>query len=221
MWERVLDFAKAKGMRQGDNPAAWKGCHEYRWPKQRPDHGHFAALPYEQIPEFMKALRQKQGRAITANCLEFVVLTACRSGEALGAQWSEIDWDNRVWTIPKMRTKQSRQHQVPLSTRVMELLVHQKDVSNGSPYVFTGYKRQLSDMRWFLKGLGYTVTVHGFRSSFRDWCGDTTEFAREHVESCLGHQVGNGTELAYRRSTALEKRRAIMQSWCEFCHDPR
>jgi integrase len=222
MWERVFDYAKAKGMRQGDNPAAWRGCHEYRWPKQRhAERGHFAALPYEQIPEFMNALRQKQGRSITAYALEFVVLTVCRSGEALNMSWSEIDWDNRVWTIPKMRTKQSRQHQVPLSTRAMELLLRQKEVSNGSPYVFTGYKRQLSAMRWFLKDMGYTVTVHGFRSSFRDWCGDCTEFAREHVESCLGHQVGNGTELAYRRSTALEKRRAIMQAWCKFCHDPR
>jgi integrase len=222
MWERVFDYAKSKQMFTGDNPAAWRGCHEYRWPKQRSnDHKHFAALPYEQIPEFVKLLKQKQGRSIAANALEFVILTACRSGEALGMLWAEINWDNRVWVIPKERTKQSREHQVPLSTRAMELLARQKEVSNGSELVFTGYGKQFSGkaMTWVLKDLGLRVTVHGFRSSFRDWCGDCTEFAREHVESCLGHQVGNGTELAYRRSTALEKRRAIMEAWASYCHD--
>jgi integrase len=224
MWERVFDYAKAKGMFVGDNPASWRGCHEYRWPKQRStDHKHFVALPYGQIPEFMKLLRQKQGRSIAASCLEYVILTACRSGEALGARWSEINWDSRVWTIPKERTKQGRQHQIPLSTRAMELLVRQKAVSNGSELVFSGYGKQFSGkaMSWVVKDLGFQVTVHGFRSSFRDFCGDTTEFAREHVESCLGHQVGNGTELAYRRSTALEKRRVIMEAWSEYCHVDR
>jgi integrase len=223
MWERVFDYAKAKGMRIGHNPAAWRGCHQYRWPKQRStDHKHFAALPYEQIPEFMKLLRQK-GRSIAANALEFVVLTVCRSGEVLGIPWSEINWDSRVWTIPKERAKQGREHQVPLSTRAMELLMRQKEISNGSELVFTGYGKQFSGkaMTWVLKDLGFTATVHGFRSSFRDWCGNETEFQREFAEECLGHAIGSSVERAYRRQTALEKRRAIMQAWADFCHDPR
>jgi integrase len=138
-----------------------------------------------------------------------------------------VDWDNKLWTLTADRMKQGRPHQVPLSDRAMAILRarHERSVPRGAQlFVFTGYNRtQLSakSMAYILRAMGLGVTVHGFRSTFRDWCGDCTEFQREHVESCLGHLVGNATERAYRRSDALEKRRAILQSWCEFCHDSR
>jgi integrase len=221
MWERVLDFAKARGAREGDNPAAWKGCHQYRWPKQpNIDRNHYTAMDYAELPGFLGELRAREGRSIGARALEFLILTCGRTGEVLGAKWSEIDLDNKVWSLVGMRTKQGRAHRVPLSSRVMELLTVQRQYGNGSDYVFTGNGHgPLSGkaMTWVLRDMGSKVTVHGFRSTFRNWAGDVTDFQREHVEECLGHQVGNATERAYRRSDALEKRRVILQSWCEFC----
>jgi integrase len=222
MWERVLDYARAKGMRNGDNPASWKGMHEYRFPHRRAtDRKHFAAMPYEQVPEFMRALRQRQDRSTAAVVLEFVILCACRSGEALNAQWSEIDWQQKLWTIPAERMKAGREHRVPLSNRAMELLERQRKYSASPTYVFTEYNQKPlpeKSMRRVLRNMGVRVaTVHGFRSSFRDWAGDKTDFQRETIEECLAHQVGNGTEQAYRRSDALEKRRVVMDAWAEYC----
>jgi integrase len=221
MFERVLDFARAKGWRNGDNPASWRGMHEYRFPRQKSKElRHFAALPYVELPEFVRKLRVRQSRSSGAVALEFTILTATRTGEVLGMQWSEIDWDNRVWTLPAERTKQGRQHQVPLCNRAMKLLEEQRHYSPGSEYVFTGYKRDRlaeKSMVSVLKNLRVDVTVHGFRSTFRDWAGDMTDFAREHVEECLAHSVGNGTERAYRRQNGLEKRRLIMEEWSGFC----
>jgi integrase len=220
-WAKVFDFAKAKGMRTGDNPCAWKGCHQYRWPKVRGiDRNHFAALEYQQMPKFMKALRQRQNRGVAAIALEFTILTACRSGEAFGAQWSEFDLENRVWTLLPFRTKQGRQHQIPLCDRVMEILTLQRQYSNGSGYVFEGYKRTLmahKGMKSVLVSMGLDVTVHGMRSTFRDWAGDMTHYARNDIEECLGHAVGDATERAYRRSEALKKRRIILEAWEAFC----
>jgi integrase len=223
MFARVLDFAKAGGAREGDNPAAWKGCHQYRWPKQpKVDRNHYTAMNYVELPGFLTELRARQVRSSAARALEFLILTASRTGETLGLQWSEIDWDNKIWNLAATRTKQGRAHRVPLCDRAMELLAVQRQCRNGSDYVFTGNGHgPLSGkaMTWVLRDMGSKVTVHGFRSTFRNWAGDVTEFQREHIEECLGHAIGNATERAYRRSDALEKRRAIMQAWCEFFHD--
>jgi integrase len=221
VFARVLDFARAKGMRTGDNPASWRGMQEYRFPRsKKTDGAHYAAMTYCQVPEFVRALVAKQRCGVSAIALEFLILTACRTGEALAMRWDEVDWDQKLWTLGADRTKQGRPHQVPLSDRAVALLQARREKTS-SPYVFTGHRHQhLShkSMLHIMRRMGVKETAHGFRSSFRDWCGDTTEFAREHVELCLGHAVGNATERAYRRSDALEKRRAIMQAWSEYCH---
>ena len=224
MWERVLDYAKAKGMRSGDNPASWKGMFEYRFARRRAkDRGHHPALPYEELPAFMKELRQRQIRGTSAVCLEFAILTIVRTSEALGMLWSEVDFEKQLWTIPAERMKGGKMHEVPLSDRAIEILKRQRELSSGE-YVFMGYHRsQLAD-RCLRSVMHYMnvegCTVHGFRSTFRDWAGDTTHFAREHVEECLSHQVGNDVERAYRRATALEKRREIMAAWASYCSSP-
>jgi integrase len=171
------------------------------------------------LPRFNGELRARQVRSSAARALEFLILTAARTGEVLGLQWSEIDWDNKIWNLAATRTKQGRAHRVPLPDRAMELLAVQQQCHSGSPYVFMGNKNQLSGkaMTWVLRDMGSKVTVHGFRSTFRNWAGDETEFQREHIEECLGHAVGNSTERAYRRSDALEKRRTILQSWADYC----
>ena len=217
MWARVLDYAKAKGFRTGDNPAAWRGCQEYRFPRWRGTGRHFTAMPYEEVPNLIRLLRIRKAKSAIA--LEFCILTACRTNEVLTAQWSEVDFQNRVWTIAATRTKTSREHRVPLSDAAMELLARQKANANGSAFVFTGYRpKPLSakSMILLLRKINKAATVHGFRSSFRDYCGNETEFSREHVEECLAHQVGNNVERAYRRSDALEKRRVIMDAWASY-----
>jgi integrase len=211
-------------MRNGDNPANWRGMMEYRFPRSKKIiNNHYTAMAYSQVPGLMRALVVRQVRSAGAMALQFLILTAARTGEVLRMKWDEVDWDQRLWTLSAMRTKQGRPHQVPLSDQAIAILQARHERTR-SVYVFSGYKRsQLSDksMLHVLKAVGVKVTVHGCRSSFRDWCGDETEFAREHVESCLGHAVGNGTEQAYRRSTALEKRRVIMDAWASYCHDNR
>jgi integrase len=137
--------------------------------------------------------------------------------------WAEVDLEQRLWTLPADRTKQGRMHQVPLCNRAMAILQARREQTS-LPYVFSGYRRkELADksMVYVLRSMGIKVTAHGFRSSFRDWCGNETEFAREYAEECLGHAVGSSTERAYRRQTALEKRRVIMEAWSQFCHDAR
>jgi integrase len=218
LWERVFDYAKAKGFRVGDNPCSWRGCFEYRFPRRRAtERKHHPALPYEQMPTFMKTLRQH--RACGALALEFTILTCVRTSEALGARWEEIDFDTRLWSIPKARMKAGKEHVVPLSMRAMEILALQKQYSPGE-FVFTGYnKTRLADRTmWNLLYLmGIKTSVHGFRASFRDWAGDETMFQRETIEEVLAHQIGNAVEMAYRRTTALEKRKEIMQAWSAFC----
>jgi integrase len=167
----------------------------------------------------MRALVARQNHCVGAMALQFLILTAARTNEVLAMQWDEIDWEQKVWTLGPDRTKQGRPHQVPLSDRAMAILQARRE-RTASVYVFNGYKRtQLSSksMSYVLRTMSLNVTVHGFRSSFRDWCGDETEFAREHVEQCLGHAIGNATERAYRRSGALEKRRVILAHWAQFC----
>lgn len=221
--ERILDAAKAKGLRTGDNPARWRGHLKELLPKrQRLARGHHAAIKYEDMPAFMAKLRTK--KSISGRALEFTILTAARTGETIGATWGEIDLDAKLWTVPAGRMKAKREHEVPLSDRALEILRSarpQGEVTPDAPVFPTGDKvtKPLSNMA-MLKLLtdmqGKGVTVHGFRSSFRDWAGDETNFPRDVVEAALAHVIENKTEAAYRRSTALAKRRELMDAWATF-----
>jgi integrase len=195
--------------------------HETWWPKQNNGERHFDAMPYAQLPEFMRQLRIQQSITSAAVALEFLILTAARTGEVQNAVWSEFDFHNKVWTIPGSRTKTNKKHEVPLSARVLELLERQRQYMETSPFVFLGaHGRRFNSkaLRSVLRSMGvHGTTVHGFRSTFSDWCGEETEFDTEAVEFCLAHSVSNATRAAYRRKTALEKRRVIMDAWATFC----
>lgn len=219
--ERVLDAAKAKGHRSGENPALWRGHLDKLLPRrQKLTRGHHTALPYPDVPAFVAALKARP--AIAARALEFTILTAARSGETFGATWSEFDLDAGVWTVPKERMKAQREHRVPLSPPALAVLDEMKAFGTASEaYVFPGQKKDrplsVMSMDMILRRMKVDVTVHGFRSSFRDWCGEATEFPRELAEVALAHVVGDQTERAYRRGDALEKRRGLMLAWGEFC----
>ncbi|MFO1118317.1 MAG: integrase arm-type DNA-binding domain-containing protein [Beijerinckiaceae bacterium] len=222
--EKVLDAAKAKGLRTGENPARWRGHLDHLLPKRRKlTRGHHAAMPFAEVPAFMTRLRAVEG-AMSARVLEFAILTAARSGEARGARWEEIDLETKVWVIAAERMKAGREHRVALSTRAVSLLRGlredaDKDVDANRGLVFPGARgAQLSDMAlgMLLRRMGVDCTAHGFRSSFRDWCGETTSFPREIAEAALAHSIGNEVEAAYRRGDALEKRRLLMQAWADY-----
>lgn len=216
--EAVLDAGKAKNHRTGDNPASWRGNLKSLLPKPDPSlRGHHAAMDFEKLPEFIERLRGRD--SISARCLEFLILTASRSGEALGARWSEIDLDKAVWVIPGIRMKAAKEHRVPLSDRALAI-VNVLNETRVSEYVFPGRgKKGLSNMSlaMLLRDLTPGVTVHGFRSAFRDWCGEATNFPRDVAEQALAHAVGDETERAYRRGDALEKRRLMMAQWSDWC----
>jgi integrase len=219
--EAVLDAARAAGHRSGENPARWKGHLAQLLPKrQKLTRGHHAAMAYDRVPAFARSLRARNGAAALA--LEFLILTAARSGEAMGARWSEIDTQAKLWIIPKERMKAGREHRVPLSDRALAILAAARLGSEGvDAYVFPGQRRArpLSTMAFakLLQRAGFgDVTPHGFRSAFRDWVGDKTHFPREIAEAALAHAVGDETELAYRRGDALEKRRRLMDAWSDF-----
>ena len=217
--EKVLDAAKAKGHRTGENPARWRGHLDHLLPKQsKLSRGHHAAMPYADVPAFMEALRERD--AMAALALEFCILTATRSGETLGARWSKIDMDAGVWTIPADRMKAGREHRVPLSKRALAVLVKAGEARDGD-FVFPGQKRNspLSAMalEMILRRMKIeNATVHGFRSSFRDWAGNETLFPRDVAEQALAHVIGDKAEQAYRRSDGLEKRRLLMAAWAQF-----
>jgi integrase len=221
--EKVLDAAKAKGFRTTENPARWRGHLDHLLPKPlKLSRGHHAAMPYEELPAFMGELRQRQVTAALA--LEFCILTAARSGEVLGCRWSEIDLDKKVWTVPAHRMKAGREHRVPLSGRVVAILRELAE-ADARPFVFPGQARNkpLSNMAMdmMLRRMKRdAATVHGFRSSFRDWAGNVSNFPREIIETALSHVIGDKAEQAYRRSDALEKRRKLMEAWATFC-EPR
>lgn len=215
----VLDHAKARALRQGDNPAAWRGHLDQILPApQKLARGHHAAMPYADVPALMTKLRASAGTG--ARALEFAILTASRSGEARGAIWGEIDLDGALWTIPAMRMKSGKVHRVPLGKSVVAILREAKEVSLNE-FVFPGQRsgKPLSDMT-LAKALsaagGGDFTVHGFRSSFRDWVAEETVFQREVAEAALAHAVGDETERAYRRGDALAKRRELMAAWEDF-----
>jgi integrase len=217
--ERVIDAAKAKGHRKDDNPARWKGHLDQLLPKPRKlSRGHHAALPFAEVPAFIAELRS-QG-SISATALEFCILTAARTGEVINARWDEIDFEVRIWTVPASRMKMKREHRVPLSDRSIDILTLLRE-RKGGDFVFPGQRRgrPLSSMALEMvlrrmKADG--ITVHGFRSSFRDWCGEATTFPREVAEAALAHVVGDATERAYRRGDALEKRRKLMAAWAGY-----
>ncbi len=218
--ERVLDWAKAKHHRSGENPAAWKGNLKELLPllpAKRKRVKHHPAMPFADVPAFMGKLQKQMG--IAARALEFCILTAARSGEVAGAKWSEIDFAAKTWTVPGERMKAGLLHRVPLSGRAVAILREMEKLRT-SEFVFPGAKdsRPLSDMALtqLLRRMGLDVTTHGFRSSFRDWAGDRTAFPREVAEAALAHLVGDEVERAYRRGDAFEKRAQLMQAWANY-----
>jgi len=220
--ETVLDAARAKGhiARNEANPARWRGHLDKLLPKrQKLTRGHHAAMAFDGVPDFIGRLRERE--AVAALALEFAILTAARSGEVLGARRAEFDLEGKVWVIPAARMKAGCEHRVPLSSRALAIL----DVlANGKvgEFIFAGQKagKPLSGMamEMVLRRMKVDgVTVHGFRSAFRDWCGEATSFPRELAEAALAHVAGDATERAYRRGDALEKRRRLMEAWAGFC----
>jgi len=216
--ERVLDWARARGFREGENPARWRGHLDALLPKPSQIRvvRHHAALPWQEIPAFVAASRQREG--IGARALEFTILTAARSGEVRGMKWCEVN--GNVWTVPAERMKARREHRVPLSGRCVEILNDLPRLAD-SDLVFPGTRRgrPLSDMSLsaVVKRMGYHGTVHGFRSSFRDWAAESTSFSREVIEEALAHVVVNKVEAAYRRGDLFEKRRRLMEAWRAYC----
>ena len=222
--ENVLDAAKVQGFRSGENPAAWRGHLKLILPaRPKLTRGHHAAMAIDALPDFMAQLEERE--AVAARCLEFAILTAARSGEALGALWSEIDLVAKIWTIPAARMKATREHRVPLSARTIAILQQMEPLRDGD-YVFAGQRRgrPLSSMalEMVLRRMRVAdATVHGFRSTFRDWCGNRTSYPRELAEHALAHVIGDKAEQAYRRDDALERRRAMMEAWSAFCESGR
>jgi integrase len=222
--EKVLDAAKAKGFRDSENPARWRGHLDHLLPRpSKLARGHHAAMPYEDIATFVAKLRKREASAALA--LELCILTAARSGEILGMQWSEIDLEKKIWTVPANRMKAAREHRVPLSPRAIAIL-RQLEKLKASEFVFPGQARNkpLSNMamEMVLRRMKIeNATVHGFRSSFRDWAGNVSSFPREVAETALAHVIGDKAEQAYRRSDALEKRRKLMDQWAAYCSTPR
>jgi integrase len=217
--EKVLDAARAKGFRNGENPARWRGHLDHLLPKQsKLIRGHHAAMPYNDIAAFVGRLRQSD--SLAARALELTILTAARSGEILGMRWSEIDLDKRVWTLPPDRMKAGREHRVPLPECAVAILRQLAEIRTGD-FVFPGQRknRPLSNMamEMMLRRMNADFTVHGFRSSFRDWAGNETHYPRDLIETALAHVIGDKAEQAYRRSDALEKRRQLMEAWAAYC----
>lgn len=222
--ERVLDAAKAKGLRSGENPARWRGHLDHLLPRrQKLQRGHHPAMPYADVPDFVTDLQKRDATAALA--LELTILCASRSGEVLGATWGEFDRKAKVWTIPGKRMKAGLEHRVPLTDRALAILEAAEKVKQNE-YVFPGARKgkPLSNMAMAnllkkrMKHEG--LTVHGFRSSFRDWAGECTAFPRELAEAALAHVVGDQTERAYRRGDALEKRRKLMEAWARYVAAP-
>ena len=216
--ESILDWAKVKGLRSGENPAAWKGHldHMLPAPTRLKKIEHLTAVPVREMPGFMVKLRQAAG--IAAQALEFLILTAARSGEVRGITWEEVSLDDALWIVPAERMKMKKEHRVPLSDRALSILKSQPRIDE-NPLVFPALRgSQMSDatMSAVLKRMGIDATVHGFRSSFRDWCGDYTNYPRDLAEQCLAHGADDPVEAAYRRGDALERRREIMNEWSKF-----
>jgi integrase len=217
--EAVLDWATARQFRAGDNPARWRGHLDKLLPARAKFRAvqHHAALPYADLPGFMADLRDQQGTA--ARCLEFVILTGARTGEAIGAQWSEFDVAGKTWTVPATRMKAGKPHIVPLSARAIEILA---ELPQTGDFVFEGARagRPLSNtaMLMLMRRMGRSdLTTHGFRSTFRDWAAERTAYPRDVAEMALAHTIGDKVEAAYRRGDLLAKRTRMMRDWSRYC----
>jgi integrase len=214
--EAVIDAARAKGFIGANeaNPARWKGHLDHLLARRTQlSRGHHAAMPYADVPAFIDTLTHSG--TLQALALEFLILTAARLGEVLGARWDESDMAARVWTVPAARMKSGREHRVPLSSRAIEILEKLAEVKR-SPFVFPGRHGALTRSP-VAELVPEGATIHGFRSSFRDWVSEETSFPRELAEACLAHVSGGATERAYRRGDALEKRRMLMEEWAQHC----
>lgn len=219
--ESILGWATTRGFRQGDNPARWRGHLDNLLPKRSKvaKVQHHPALPYAEIGEFLTQVRALEG--VGARALEFAILTAARTGEVVNARWSEIDLDARMWTIPGERMKAGKEHRVPLSDRAIAILKGLPR-EKGTDFVFIGDKKgkALSNMALLMtlrRMKRDDLTVHGFRSTFRDWAAEQTAYPNEMVEMALAHTIGDKTEAAYRRGDMVEKRRRLMADWAAFC----
>ena len=221
----MLDAAKAQGLRSGENPARWRGHLDQLLPKrQRLARGHHAALPYAEVPAFMVNLQGRQATAAAA--LELTVLTAARSGEILLAKKTEFDIDRAVWVVPPQRMKAGREHRVPLSRRALKVVKQAIADYPDSDFLFPGQKagKTLSapSLKMMLRRMKVKdATVHGFRSCFRDWASECTNFTNEVCEAALAHVIKDKAEAAYRRGDLFEKRRKLMEAWAAYCAAPR
>ncbi|WP_224973498.1 tyrosine-type recombinase/integrase [Acinetobacter oleivorans] len=236
--ETIFDYAKAMEYFVGDNPAAWKGNLEPILGNLKQESLPHPSLPYEKLAEFIQHLRQKKG--ISSKALEFAILTACRSGEVFGAIWKEIDFKNKIWIIPKERMKADKEHRVPLSQVVIRLLekLYQETHPQPDDFIFptprsgemlsdmslTALIKRMHEQKFKEDGIGYidpkqnrVITTHGFRSTFRDWSADKTDYPREVCEHVLAHKLPDEVEAAYLRGAYLEKRKGLMSDWAEFC----
>lgn len=234
--ETIFDYAKAMGYLVGDNPAEWKGNLEPILGNIKQESRPHPSLPYEQVAEFIQHLRQKKG--ISPKALEFTILTACRSGEIFGATWQEIDFKHKVWIIPKERMKADKEHRVPLSQEAIALLELIRPYTQQQNFIFpaprggmlsdmslTTLIKRMHEQKLKENGLGYidpkqnrVITTHGFRSTFRDWSADKTDYPREVCEHVLAHKLPDEVEAAYLRGAYLEKRKKLMTDWSKFCN---
>jgi integrase len=240
--ESVLDWATVRGYRRGENPARWRGHLDHLLPARSKVRKveHFPALPYGELAGFLVALRGEEG--VAARALEYSILTAARTSEIIGAPWDEVSTSEKLWTIPADRIKADRDHRVPLSKRALAILEEVKKIRGEGDFVFPGGKpgKSLSNMamlaliermnerrtsagqaRWVDPMMGNRdIVPHGFRSTFRDWAAECTNFSNEVVEMALAHAVGDKVEAAYRRGDMFDKRRRLMDAWAEFCAKP-
>jgi integrase len=226
--ENILDFAKVRGYREGENPARWRGHLDKLLPARSRVRQveHLAALPYAALPPFLTGLRERE--AVAARGLEFLILTAARTSEVIGARWNEIDLLDKTWSVPATRMKAGREHRVPLTPRALAILgdiQSARPSEDGDAYVFPGPRagKPLSNMAFLMllrrMELG-DLTVHGFRATFKTWASERTSFQNEIVEAALAHVIGNKVEQAYRRTDMFEKRRRLMHQWATFCTAP-
>ena len=220
--ELILDWCKGRGLRSGDNPAAWKGCLDAQLPNpnklKRVEH--HPAVPFDEVGGFMSELRTREGTA--ARALEFTILTVARSDETRSMRWAEVDLDAGVWTVPASRMKAGREHRVPLSQPAQSLL-RSLPRCEGVEYVFPGKTgKALSNMTMtaVMRRMGREEVPHGFRSTFRDWASERTSYSGEMAEAALAHVIKNAVEAAYRRGDQMEKRSKMMNDWAAFCGTP-
>jgi integrase len=223
--ERILAHSTVVGHRSGANPATWRGHLQEALPARSEVQPvkHFRAMDYQDVPAFMAELGQID--TVAAASLRFLVLCAARTGEVIGARWNEVDWNERTWTLPAVRAKTRRPHTVPLSTGALAILREMERLrSCADDFIFPGQngagQSSMTLLVLLQRRMKRAASVHGFRSCFRDFCGDEAGIPRELAEAALAHAIKDATERAYRRKTAVERRRGVMQQWCDFILPP-